>query len=122
MSARRLTLVVGREIMKKSFHILKERPKLEIQITRDSVCAGDDCDAPHEKTVSVNSFLDPVALASHVASGYLPNVSGFGHTWDCVLNGKVIAIISTKAVTPKVVEVVYSNENHIHFVYHSARY
>lgn len=109
--------------MKKEFFIIKNRPKLEIRLTRDSVCTADDVDAPHEKTVTTYSFLDPVALASYVSSGYLPSVQGGGHTWDCTLNGKVIATISTSKIEPKVSEVVYSAAvNDLHFIYHSASY
>jgi hypothetical protein len=39
--------------MKAKFRILKSKPKIVIVLTRDSVCAGDDCDAPHEKVVEV---------------------------------------------------------------------
>jgi hypothetical protein len=108
--------------MKKQFNILKDRPKVDIRITRDSVCAGDDCHATHEKTISIHSFLDPIVLASHLSSGYLPSVNGIGHTWNCVLNGKVIATISVNGIEPKVSEVVYALINHIHFVYNSAMY
>ena len=80
--------------MKKAFEVLRGRPMLHVRMTRDSVCAGDDCDAPHERTVSVHSFVDPSALVSHLASGYLPTVNGLGHTWDCMLNGQLIATIS----------------------------
>jgi hypothetical protein len=52
--------------MKKAFEVLRDRPKLYIRLTRDSVCAGDDCDAQHEKTVSVYSFVDPTALAMDI--------------------------------------------------------
>ncbi|MDU0460306.1 MAG: hypothetical protein RW306_16380 [Geobacteraceae bacterium] len=88
--------------MKKEFYIIKNRPKLDIRLTRDSVCAGDDVDAPHEKTLSSHSFLDPVALASHLSSGYLPSVQGVDHTWECKLNGNTIAIISTSKIEPNV--------------------
>lgn len=108
--------------MKKQFQILKDRPKLKIRLTRDSVCTGDDIDAPHEKTVTTHSFIDPVQLASHLASGYLPTVSGVGHSWDCVLNGKVIARISNDGIVASVGEMKYAPCNHVHFVYHSARY
>jgi len=108
--------------MKKEFYIIKNRPKLEIRLTRDSVCAGDDVDAPHEKIVSTHSFLDPVALASHLSSGYLPSVQGVGHTWECKLNGKIVATISTSKIEPKVSEVVYSADNQVHFTYHSASF
>ena len=108
--------------MKKQFQILKNRPNLKIRLTRDSVSAGDDIDAPHGKTVETHSFLDPVALASHLYSGYLPTVSGIGHTWDCVLKGKVVASISSEGIASRVSEITYDTNNHVHFVYHSARY
>lgn len=91
-------------------------------MTIDSVCAGDDCDAPHEKMVSIHSFLDSETLVPHTSTGYLPTVDGVRHTWDCILNGKSIQTITVRDVTPKVSEVVYAAANHIHFIYHSARY
>lgn len=108
--------------MKKQFQILKSRPTLNIRLTRDSVCAGDDIDAPHERTVKTHSFLDPVALASHLSSIYLPTVNGVGHSWDCTLNGKTFARISKDGIVAKAVEMQYDSCNHIHFIYHSARY
>jgi hypothetical protein len=107
--------------MKEAFQVLRARPKLQIRLTRDSVCAGDDYDAPHEKTVSVHSFVDPRALVSHLASGYLPTVSGSGHTWDCFLNGQLVASVSPNDISPRVMEVTFAQENHAHFVYHAAR-
>jgi len=108
--------------MKKAFQILKNRPTLDLKLTRDSVCAADDCDAPHEKTISVHSFLDPVALISHVSTGYLPSIGGVGHSWDCVLNGRMIGTISQDGIKPRVREVEYEAMNALHFVYHSASY
>jgi hypothetical protein len=108
--------------MRKTIKVLKGGPKLPIRMTRDSVCAGDDVDAPHEKTVSVHSFVDPTALVSHLASGYLPSVKGVGHTWDCILNEKCIATVSVSGISPKVTEVRYAEVNHLHFAYNSATY
>jgi hypothetical protein len=108
--------------MKKQFQILKSRPTLHIRLTRDSVCVGDDVDAPHEKTVKTHSFLDPVALASHLSSVYLPTVNGVGHSWDCTLNGKTFARISKDGIVPKMIEMQYDSCNHVHLVYYSARY
>ena len=76
------------ELMKTAFQILKDKPQITVVLTRDSVCAGDDCDSPHEKTIKVHSFTDPEVLARETASGYLPNVAGVGHSWICVLNDK----------------------------------
>jgi len=106
--------------MKASFEILKNKPKLLIDLTRDSVCAGDDCDAPHEKKVEVYSFLDPVTFASEVSSGYLPSVAGVGHTWTCTLNGQKIAKIKFESIEALVKEILFDAENRVHFTYHAA--
>lgn len=106
--------------MKTAFQILKARPKIVVTMTRDSVCAGDDCDAPHEKKIEVHSFLDPEAFANAMSSGYLPSVAGIGHSWFCVLNGVKIAKIGHSGIWPLVRESPFSEENRVHFVYHSA--
>ena len=108
--------------MKKKFEVLKKKPKINIRLTRDSVCAADDYEALHERTISVYSFTDPMVLVTHIASGYLPTINGVGHTWDCVLNETIIATISVNEIQSKVSEVVYDKNNHIHFIYHSATY
>lgn len=107
--------------MKKTFEILKVRPTIHISLTRDSVSAGDDCHAPHEKIVCVHSFLDPEALAREVSSGYLPSINGVNHSWVCVLNDTKIAEIKTSMVQPLVHEVEFKDENYIHFVYISSK-
>jgi hypothetical protein len=108
--------------MKAAFQVLKARPKIPVVLTRDSVAAGDDCDAPHEKTIEVHSFLDPEAFASATSSGYLPSVAGVGHTWTCVLNDVKIAEVTTDGVRALVRESPFSTENRVHFIYHSATF
>jgi len=108
--------------MKQAFEILKERPRVSIVMTRDSVCAGDDCDAPHEKKVEAYSLLAPDAFAREVASGYLPSVAGSGHSWVCTLNGKKIAEVFVSDVRALVSETPFGEENRIHFTYKSATY
>jgi hypothetical protein len=108
--------------MKKAFQVLKDRPQITVVLTRDSVCAADDCDAPHEKTIEVHSFTDPEALARETASGYLPNVAGVGHSWICVLNDIKIAEINTTDIQPLVRETMFGETNRIYFVYKSANY
>src|SRR5262249_4053018 len=107
--------------MKAEFEILKSRPKIHLILTRDSVCASDDCDAPHEKMIEVYSFLDPEAFAREVSFGYLPSVAGVGHRWICELNGVKIAEVTSSGVRGLVRESPFSDENRAHFVYHSAR-
>lgn len=106
--------------MKAAFDVLKERSILPVVMTRDSVCAGDDCDAPHEKSTTTYSFLDPSVFADAISGGYLPSVAGFGQSWTCLLNGIKIAEISNKGVCSLVRETPFAETNCVHFKYHSA--
>jgi hypothetical protein len=108
--------------MKAEFQILKARPKIHVVLTRDSVCAGDDCDAPHEKTVKVHSFIDPGAFARALSTGYLPSVAGVGHAWTCTLNGAKIAEIRNSDIQFLVRECTFLEENRVHFIYHASRF
>ncbi len=108
--------------MKTAFQLRKARPKISVDMTRDSVCAGDDCDAPHEKKTEVHSFLDPVAFAREISVGYLPSVAGVGHTWTCVLNDVEIAEVGVSGIRALVHESPFSDQNRVHFVYHSATF
>jgi hypothetical protein len=107
--------------MKAEFQVLKARPKIQVVLNRDSVCAGDDCES-HEKTVEVYSFVDPEAFAREVSSGYLPSIAGIGHFWICELNGVKMAEIHNSNVKVLVRETPFANENCVHFIYHSARF
>ena len=108
--------------MTKAFQILKDRPRINVILTRDSVCAADDCDAPHEKEIEIYSFTDPVALAREASSGFLPTVAGLGHSWICVLNEAEIAEITTTEIRSLVRDANFSETNRIHFAYRSATY
>jgi len=108
--------------MNKTFEILKGRPRLKFVMTRDSVCAGDDCEAPHEQVIELPSFLDPEALARHATSNYLPTVAGYGHLWICILNGRKIAELRNDGIHPLVRENSFEEKNTIHWQYISAAY
>jgi hypothetical protein len=108
--------------MKSLFSVLQGRPKIKVRLTRDSVCAADDCDAPHEKEVEVYSFTDPEAFANATAYGYLPSVAGIGHRWICRLNGVKIAEVTHSGVESLVHEMVFAEQNEVHFTYISANY
>ena len=107
--------------MKAEFQILKARPKIQVVLDRDSVCAGDDCES-HVKTVEVYSFVDPEVFVRAVSSDYLPSVAGVGHSWTCVLNGVKVAEIGNSGIRVLVRESPFSEENRAHFIYHAARY
>ena len=108
--------------MKIAFQILKDKPTVKLAMTRDSVCAGDDCDAPHHKELELFSFLDSEAFARAVSTDYLPSVAGYGHSWTCMLNGRKIAVIGTSGIKPLIEETPFEDDNKVHFVYHSATY
>jgi len=108
--------------MKGEYQVLRSRPRLSIILTRDSVCAGDDVDAPHEKLVETHSFLDPVALAVELATGYLASVNGIGHSWECLLNGKRIAVVLPNGTATQTADLEYQESNRVHFKYISARF
>ena len=103
--------------MKKAFEILKDRPRLTFVMTRDSLCAGDDCDAPHEKTIELPSFLDPEDLARHAIQNYLPTVAGYGYAWVCILNGIKIAEVRYDGIHPLIRENIFEEINRIHWRY-----
>ena len=52
---------------------------------RDSVCAGDDCDAPHELSISVPRDVSVLQVAERFG-GYLPSIQGGKATW--ILEGR----------------------------------
>jgi hypothetical protein len=57
-------------------------PNLLIQITRDSVCAGDDCDAPHGRQMEVSELMPlKFVIQDILESGYLAKISGGRATW-----------------------------------------
>ena len=108
--------------MKAVFSILKDKPNIKLTLTRDSVCAGDDCDAPHTKKVVVHSILDSVVFVKSVASGYLPSIAGAGHSWTCSLNGQRIGVVRSSGIDELIPQVSFLKENTVHFSYHSATY
>ena len=108
--------------MKNEFTIVKYRPTIQLKLTRDSVCMSDDIDAPHEKIIIQPSFTDTIAFINNIKTGYLPNINGVGHTWNCILNGTLIGIVSSTEITPKIKEINYQEENSIHFKYNSSKF
>lgn len=64
----------------------------KIYITRDSVAAGDDYNAPHIKTITPQSEMTFQRLFEHLEQTvYLPNVHGTDDYWEALINGKKIA-------------------------------
>lgn len=94
-------------------------PEIEIILTRQSVCAGDDCLVPHEKKVKIYPFLDPKVFCREISKDYLPSVSWAGCYWTCELNGIKIAEITHTEIRPLIQETPFSEKNFVHFIFHS---
>jgi hypothetical protein len=76
---------------------------LKIRVTRDSVAAGDDADAPHERTFSFRDSPAPLeAVARIVAEGYLARTAGGRATWS-VVSGVPLAVVSQQWHAPRLV-------------------
>jgi thiaminase len=108
--------------MKKLFSIFKKKPKVQIKLSRDNVCASDDMEL-HDKIIETYLFDNPKKLISKIYKRYLPYIDGKGHIWECIFNGKLIAIIITPKligihnVIAKTSDVVYSDNNTLYFKY-----
>jgi len=74
---------------------------MKLYVTRESVCAGDDVDAPHQITLSVPDkyTLEDIARAIQRA-GYLPTIQGGKATWS-VVSGVPIAVMAQQWSEPK---------------------
>ena len=71
-----------------------------ITLTRDSVCAGDDVDAPHEMTLDINDCKNINDIMVKIKNKYLPKISGGKATW-IVRSCASIAVIAQEWELPK---------------------
>jgi len=74
-----------------------------LHLTRDSVAAGDDMDAPHELAVLVDddATTEQMVAAIHAAD-YLPRISGGRATWS-VASDRTLAVIAQQWPEPRMV-------------------
>jgi hypothetical protein len=64
-------------------------------VWRDSVCAGDDGDAPHERTFSASADVSLRDIAAQILNGhYLASISGGKATW--ILEGERPLLVSAQ--------------------------
>jgi hypothetical protein len=83
---------------------------IEIALTRDSVCMGDDVLAPNPGRVTVWLGRDPATIGrAIVASGYLPSVAS-GSTWHVALAGAYL-VLSDRPGQPRVTMVGESRDD-----------
>jgi hypothetical protein len=76
---------------------------ITLHLTRDSVAAGDDLDAPHRSTLLVpdDQITEALVAAIH-ASGYLPRIADGVATWS-VVSDRPLAVIAQQWPEPRMV-------------------
>ena len=65
---------------------------MKITLTRESVCAADDCHAPHEKRLTVPEDTMVSDLAKTIQRDYLPKIAGGQATWSLVTHVPVAVL------------------------------
>jgi hypothetical protein len=88
---------------------------MEVLLSRGSVCAGDDIDAPHSTTISVPDGTPLVQLLSVISkSGYLAQIAGGKATWSAVSNIP-LAVLAQQWSEPRALPGAYSRRERLHF-------
>ena len=73
-----------------------------IKVERDSVCMGDDIDAPHEYKFNLPEEATLNQLFDHLAKkSYLASVAGKNHSWEAAVNNKIAALFKGNSKTPE---------------------
>ncbi|MEY9944171.1 hypothetical protein [Kitasatospora sp. GAS1066B] len=78
-------------------------PATRIELTRDSVAAGDDTDAPHQRVLEPpeRTVLDAAAVAD-LAAGYLARIGGGRATWVLrAAGGTALAVLAQQWPQPR---------------------
>lgn len=74
---------------------------MKLYVTRDSVAAGDDVDAPHLLEMDGPAQDDVgAAIAKILATRYLPRVSGGKATWS-VTSRRILAVVAQEWRAPR---------------------
>ena len=91
-------------------------------LTRDSVCIGDDVNAPHTKILSLSNYKISEHSIGEICLNYLPNVAGVGHSWECHINNILIAIIRVEKIEIITDEIFLNENNEMFFKYNSSKF
>ncbi len=74
---------------------------MKLYLTRDSVAAGDDVDAPHVMEMEGPTTEDVgAAIAAVLAAGYLPRIFEGNASWS-VTSNRIIAVVAQQWPEPK---------------------
>ena len=100
---------------------------MHIYVTRDSVCAGDDADAPHAREFDLPGTPEVSVVVEHLfGSGYLPSISGGQATWS-IVSAVPVAVAAQQWSKPKHFQLLRglrdvdfaSGTLRLHFNYHA---
>jgi len=87
-------------------------------VTRDSVCAADDVDAPHKKRILIVKAGSERELIESVLKKYpLPQIAGNQATWVVERNERKVAVIAQQWNKPRLLEEKRNKGSQIHFKY-----
>lgn len=76
---------------------------MNIYVTRDSVAAGDDMDAPHGKTFAFPDGMSIEEVIENISkSGYLASIHGGEATWS-VVSSFPIAVVAQQWQKPRAI-------------------
>ncbi len=106
----------GGQLLIVSPDIMTLNSNLMVIVTRDSVCAGDDVDAPHEVSYVFDSATskDDIlkAISRKTVDTQYPE-----QKWVCVWNGIDVAEYQRSGCAIDLDKIVLSNVNAVHFKY-----
>lgn len=100
-----------------------------IKVERDSVCMGDDIDAPHEYKFNLREDATLNALFEHLTNkNYLASVAGKNHSWEATINNNVVAVFlgnnkvpkSSATLATQISKYVINGIVDVYFIYNSA--
>jgi len=78
---------------------------ISLELTRDSVCAGDDIDAPHLTNLDLSANTTTMALAAQIQSSrYLANIAGGQATCVMEVDGTPVAVIAQQWEKPAILD------------------
>jgi hypothetical protein len=78
---------------------------MKVYVSRGSVAAGDDVNAPNARTFSFENGTSLPDMISHISrSGYLPSISGGQASWS-VTSGVPLAIVAQQWSEPHMLSI-----------------
>ena len=76
--------------------------RFQINVERDSVCMGDDVDAPHSYVFHLPFDASMYDVFEHLAKKrYLAYVAGKNHSWEAIIDFDAVAFFKGNAIMPE---------------------